>query len=609
MLLHISIKEIAHKGQTVTQKILAFGAVVVIALIVAFGGKEQQSGTEEKPLDKSNSFVVSNVRLFDGENVTENTAVIVENGRIKSVGKTAELPFGIQQVDGSGKTLLPGFIDAHTHTYGDALIDSVRFGVTTNLDMFTAPDLFAAEKPQRMSDAYTKKADMFSAGMLATVPDGHGTQYPVKVDTITKPDDAEAWVARRIAEGSDYIKLVYMPYQPSFPSLDKATAKALIKAAHAKGLLAVSHIYSLRGAEDMVAAGTDGLVHIFANDLVTDEFASEAAAKGVFVIPTTAVINAIDDVNAGVNLVKDELLAPYLSDSQKENLTSSFGHAIPGFNTSKAITNIRKLHAAGVDILAGTDAPNPGLTHGASLHIELGHLVSAGLTPLEALRATTGKAATRFRITDRGFIREGMKADMLLVNGDPLTDIANTQDIKVVYKNGYAVNRKPKAAVVEARDDLSPSLTDFAEGLTVKGGKLWVSTTDSVAGGKSVADISRMNDVLVAKGSVNPGFAYPWAGVMMPFSKDLSQPYDLTAYSKLTFSVRGKKGFYRAMMFRLNGAGIPPMQGFQVTEEWKQISLPLEKFKGINLNAVSAISVVAGANGEFQFELKDMKLE
>jgi imidazolonepropionase-like amidohydrolase len=104
---------------------------------------------------------------------------------------------------------------------------------------------------------------------------------------------------------------------------------------------------------------------------------------------------------------------------------------------------IRQLFAAGVPLLAGTDSPAPGTTYGASLHRELEHLVSAGLTPAAALAAATSAAARAFRMSDRGRVKTGMRADLLLVDGDPSKEIRATRNIVAIWKRGVRVQRAP----------------------------------------------------------------------------------------------------------------------------------------------------------------------
>src|SRR5688572_26462477 len=159
------------------------------------------------------TFVVRDVRLFDGERVAEHRSVVMRDGVIAQVGG-AELavPAGAQVVDGRGRTLLPGLIDAHVHLSEEAEADlrqSLAFGVTTDLDMWNGGARYERIKALRAADA-PDVAGVRTAGTGATAPGGHPSQmgggpFP----TITDSAEAQAFVDARIAEGSDYIKIVY----------------------------------------------------------------------------------------------------------------------------------------------------------------------------------------------------------------------------------------------------------------------------------------------------------------------------------------------------------------------------------------------------------------
>src|SRR5579884_1831043 len=159
---------------------------------------------------QTGTFVIRNARVFDGQKVLPRATVVITAGKIAAVGENVKAPADAVVVDGTGKTLLPGFIDAHTHTIvASALRQASIFGVTTTLDMFTDPKTAAQVKKEEAAGGLWDSARLFSAGFLATAPGGHGTEYGMKVPTLTKPDEAQAWVDARIAEGSDYIKIIY----------------------------------------------------------------------------------------------------------------------------------------------------------------------------------------------------------------------------------------------------------------------------------------------------------------------------------------------------------------------------------------------------------------
>ena len=124
-------------------------------------------------------------------------AVMLGDGLPAAAGDDATV------IDGRGMTLLPGLIDAHTHSFGPAL------GVTTVLDMFTEPTLASAWRREQAAGPVTGRADLFSAGVAITVENGHGTQFGVPIPTLDDPEQTEAFIAARVDEGSDWIKVVY----------------------------------------------------------------------------------------------------------------------------------------------------------------------------------------------------------------------------------------------------------------------------------------------------------------------------------------------------------------------------------------------------------------
>lgn len=428
-----------------TARNLVVAAVVLAAVAAFFWSLPQPDRPASRPA--AAGFVVRDVRVFDGEQVRPRATVVVREGRIVAVGEDVAVPTDLPAVDGAGRTLLPGLIDAHVHVWGRALEEALNFGVTTALGMFGDPAALRELRPQRESLAPTAVADFFSAGWLATPPGGHGTQFGLPVPTLTTPGEADSWVAARLAEGSDYIKIVYEPKDasglgPPFPSLDAPTMRALIAATHARGRSAMVHISRLEPARAAVEAGADGLVHVFADRPADEAFISLASERGSFVTPTLAVTASAAGAGDGAAVADDPRVAPFLSPSQRETLTLAYPRRLAFLNPAIGMDATRRLADAGVDILAGSDAPNPGTAHGVSLHHELVLLVAAGLSPSEALAAATSAPARRFGLADRGRIAPGLRADLLLVAGDPTQDIAATLAIERIWKNGAPVERR-----------------------------------------------------------------------------------------------------------------------------------------------------------------------
>ena len=167
-----------------------------------------------------------------------------------------------------------------------------------------------------------------------------------------------------------------------------------------------------RGRRARDGDGDDSRAHDRAD---AEEAMSDAVRAGIFVIPTLTVTESLLDMGGGAELAADPRVAPLLTPAQGGGLRSGFGGAPSPDAMRGVLDRVGALHAAGVPLLAGSDAPNPGTAHGASVHREIELLVRAGLSPVEALRAATAAPADAFGLDDRGRIAPGMKADLVLV--------------------------------------------------------------------------------------------------------------------------------------------------------------------------------------------------
>jgi imidazolonepropionase-like amidohydrolase len=386
-------------------------------------------------------------RIFDGERVRM-ADVRIDKGRIVAVGEGLGTE-GAEEIDCRGRTLLPGLIDSHTHVDDDPkkgvadLERSLVFGVTTVLDMFSLPEFVATVRAREAAGAPTGMADMRSSGVMATAPNGHGTEYGLAIPTLSRPEQAESFVEARAADGADYIKIVYehSAALDTMPSLDQPTLQALVGAAHRHGKLAVVHIVSLTDAKDAIAAGADGLAHLFVTDSPDEAFLALMADRHAFAIPTLMVLGASCGLASGTALERDPDLRPYLAPAERKNLLRQERRPFGGPCLERALTTVRRLAARGVTILAGTDASLHSSTLGASIHRELELLAQAGLTSEAALTAATAAPAERFGMRDRGRIAVGLRADLLLVEGDPTRNLRATRRIVGVWKRGVAVDR------------------------------------------------------------------------------------------------------------------------------------------------------------------------
>ncbi|GAA2846093.1 imidazolonepropionase [Actinoplanes cyaneus] len=401
---------------------------------------------------------ILNARIFDGHDVPDSTTVIIDGPTITAVG--ARPPAGAEIVDAAGATLLPGLFDAHVHTSKPSLALALRFGVTTHLEMQgtnTRPNRGDIEEDDTL-------ADVRSSGFGITPPGGHPSelfpadfrpgpppgasrgaapeQAPV-MPFSTTPEEAVAFIPKLVATGSDYIKFMVddgsVEGHPGLPMLDQATLDAGVAEAKRHGMLTVAHALTIEATRMSIEAGIGGLAHLFMDRPHTAEIVGQIAASGAFVVPCV-VLNASMMGITGAELAADSRVSSRLDQPWLETLRSSFDH-YPQGDLDDVLVSVKALHDAGVDILVGTDASVPlpflgGLAHGASVHHELQYLVRAGLSPIEALRAATSTPARRFGLTDRGRIAEGLRADLLLVGGDPTTTISDTLNTLAVWRRG-----------------------------------------------------------------------------------------------------------------------------------------------------------------------------
>ena len=611
--------------RTVARTLAYLGAVfaVFMGVLIALPAPDPATSAETaEDTPPAFTFAIVGVKVFDGEAFLPERDVWVEGGRFRLIGRELDLPTDLARVDGNGRTLVPGFVDAHVHTFGGTLNDAVRFGVTTVLDQFTDPRLAASKRAARDTLTPGNEADLFSAGMLATAAGGHGTQYGTPVEPVGGPDDAAAWVRARKAEGSDWIKIIHedgSTFGQDIATLDRDTIGALVAAAHEVGLRAVVHVSTLEDALEAVALGADGLVHVWTDAIIDDVGAARIADAGMFVVPTLSVAASIDGDPMASELVEAAGDTP-LSDMQRQTLASRFSGASAGTTAgvgNVAKENVRRLRAAGVRLIAGTDAPNPGTAAGISMHGELRLLQRAGLSAAEALAAATSAGAEAFGIDDRGRIAEGRIADLVLVDGDLEIDLSQSTRIRAVWKDGYPVDRGQvsregqRAAAVPSAAPETTLIADFENGVGANFGFGWQTTSDRMQGGSSTAGLSAETGALRVEGEVVAGFPFPWAGAIYFPGAQPMQPVDFSDRETLRFRARGDGRAYSVMLFGADvSASVPASVPFTVSAEWRDVEIPLARFPTTAPGVIGGLAFVAQAPplGRFAFEIDDVEI-
>jgi imidazolonepropionase-like amidohydrolase len=376
------------------------------------------------------SSTILHTQLVDrGEALTADCLRIAD-GRITAIGGPEIAQPGDTLIDGRNQTALPGLIDAHVHLAPGCTRLAAMFGVTTLIDQFSVPEVIDAER--------ALGSDFRTSGIGATAPGGHPTIAFPPFPYVTAPNDAKQFVADRIAEGADHLKLIYDGL--GLPTLSAGTVRALADEAHAHSLTVVAHVSTAADAITVAACGIDILAHV-PSDLMSPRDIEAVAGAGVAVIATLDIVDGFNGPSGRLPLLDEAQLMARMPARWRRVLDRQSRRWMPPepLDGVAARANTLALLQAGVPVLAGTDAPNPGLVHGASLHRELGHLVRAGLTPAEAIAAATSAPAEVFGLADRGRLVVGARADLVLVDGDPLADIAATQRVRRTWLAGEVV--------------------------------------------------------------------------------------------------------------------------------------------------------------------------
>lgn len=578
--------------------------------------------------------LIENVQVFDGIASRGRHSVLIRDGKIVDTDYRGRAAPGVRVVDGRGKTLLPGLIDSHVHAF-QGLDDPLLFGVTTQFDMFSAPQSTSDLRAAMAQHANFDRADIVTSGILATVPKGHGTEYGFPIPTLTTPAEAEAWVTARIAQGSDFIKIIDEPgttFGRTLPTLDKVTIHALVVAAHRHGKLAVVHVQSLATATESIEAGADGLAHLFTDHDGGAAFAALARAHHVFIIPTYTVFEAFSGRAGSQELLTRPAFAGLLAPPAVASVRQSIGTDRAAKLDAVEAANITALVKAGVPILAGTDAGNPGTWYGISLHHELDLLAKAGMTPTQVLVAATSAPATAFRLNDRGRIARGLVADLVLVDGDPTADIAHVHDVVEIWKDGRSVTAlrearrasllrvatvrgpEPIALLADGRIGLFADNHGAAE-MKSPFGAGWSLSTDSIADGTSKVAVAVSGSApggqpaLVLTGVITADFVAPWAGISFSPGAQPFQPANLSAANALRFEARGTSGGFAVMGFSTAGGQRPAITPIAVTPTWTEVTVKFADLQGFDpTNAMLLLIAANQKPGAFRLEVADVRL-
>lgn len=383
------------------------------------------------PVRAQTATAYEGARLIVGDgSVIDNGTLIVTGDRVVQAGPAADLraPAGATRVDLRGKTVMPMLIDTHTHLgrSREALARDLKrrayYGVSAAMSLGSDPYDMLPMRGETIPGA----ARYLSAGRGITMPEPGRLTVP---HWITTEDEARKAVQELAAHKVDIVKVWVDDRGGKYKKLTPELYGAIIDEAHKHGLRVTAHLFNLDDAKGLVKAGVDALAHGVRDVDIDDEFISLFKAR-----PNLVLTPNLPDrgVKVDLNWLRIGMPASEVDNLEKRNADNPKAQAFFAIQAR----NLAKLNAAGVRITLGTDGNRPW-----GPHEELVDMVIAGMTPMQAIVAATRNSAEFLKLADTGMLQAGKSADFIVLDADPLENIANTRRITAVVLRGATVDR------------------------------------------------------------------------------------------------------------------------------------------------------------------------
>lgn len=390
---------------------------ILLLILIAFQPCLAQNNFPE---NNGNLTVIKNINIFTGEKYIEDTNLMYKDGVIVDINKNLEDIKNAIIIDGNNKTIIPPLVNAHTHIWSaENLQESLKFGIFVNLDMHTTDQYANLLRTYNDSLQY---ATYYSSNAGATIPKGHGTQFGIEVPTINDTVTPQKFVSDRIDAGADYIKILKEPLRVT---LSSSQTLEVINETHKHQKIAVAHIATIEDAVELGNQNVDGFVHIWWDKPATQTQLNILKESNVFLAPTIFVTIKIIELIESGNFSLFKKGTPYLS---KEEL----------------LNELSKAYKTGIPILCGTDAPNFQMNYTDQIFKEMLILSQAGLTNEDVIRSATTNIYEAFDLTEfKGGIKIGRSASFILIDGNPILNIEDINNDKIIIKNGFKIDNTP----------------------------------------------------------------------------------------------------------------------------------------------------------------------
>src|SRR5688572_26486364 len=457
-----------------------YSRFVLLALVVVFlqVSRDEVRPHQERSVPRlitqnASIVVIDGARIWDGTGAPAlQDGILVFNGdRIEAVGArgAVQIPAGANVISGKGKVVIPGLINSHGHigmTKGlkagpenyskenvlAQLKQYARYGVTTVMSLGTDFEpMFAVRGPAKPTES--PRATVFTAGRGFTGKNGYPAVLPGNAGVPREVDSVEevkTHIQELAKQKVDMVKIWVDDHWGHFTKIRPELYRAIIQEAHKRKLRVMAHLFYLEDAKGLVEAGLDGMAHSVRDREIDEAFLKSLKDRKVFAVPTLVREESTFIYAEPPKFLDEPFFTRWVDpDVIRQLKDPAWGKRIksdPDFpkyagQLKMGQKNLKKLWDAGVKIAFGSDTGPPARFQGFFEHRELELMVQAGLTPAQALQAATSNAAECLGISQNfGTLKKGKRADLILLDADPLEDIRNTRRINKVWIGGREIN-------------------------------------------------------------------------------------------------------------------------------------------------------------------------